>query len=278
MSKKKKHRINDEVKTKEELKIFCYHAYEKCCDEQGDINFYSVGNNCSNYNIMDKLFKCIPFEHPDGYYFDAKESVLYIFEHFEFDCSPSSNYGSKLRRNESIVLKKENNEIKNKKVTEIASIVEQGYCENNTYKMGANGIEYRNNYIENFTNSFNKHLSQIEKYKDDCMKKLKLLPNKIVISFVCEDKTLGGTYYKENNKMGKCVNPLATKQFINLLKKSSIDYLIFNSQNDPSQLTVLSKNSINDNLLKKSEDLEDKEFYIIPAFPKFTFIKYYDKK
>lgn len=61
-------------------------------------------------------------------------------------------------------------------------------------------------------------MSQIEKYKDDCMKKLKLLPNKIVISFVCEDKTLGGTYYKENNKMGKCVNPLATKQFINLLK------------------------------------------------------------
>ena len=61
---------------------------------------------------MDKLFKCIPFEHPDGYYFDSKESVLYIFEHFEFDCSPSSNYGSKLRRNESIVLKKENNEIK----------------------------------------------------------------------------------------------------------------------------------------------------------------------
>lgn len=154
----------------------------------------------------------------------------------------------------------------------------EGYCENNTYKMGANSIEYRNNYIENFTNSFNKHLSQIEKYKDDCMKKLKLLPNKIVISFVCEDKTLGGTYYKENNKMGKCVNPLATKQFINLLKKSSIDYLIFNSQNDPSQLTVLSKNSINDNLLKKSKDLDDKEFYIIPAFPKFTFFKYYDKK
>ena len=58
MSKKKKHKINDEVKTKEELKIFCDHAYEKCCDEQGDINFYSAGNNCSNYNIVDKLFTC----------------------------------------------------------------------------------------------------------------------------------------------------------------------------------------------------------------------------
>lgn len=261
---------------KVEIKSFCSRALK--CIENDKFIFKSIGTDSwkRNSNIIEKLFNCKLFEHPDGYFWDKENSILYIFEHFEFDCSPNTKDGSKLRKSEAALSLKEKNEIEKNKPTAITSIIEQGYCNNNTYRIGANGVEYRNNYIKNFEKSFFKHLNQIEKYKKDCINDIGCIPNKVVISFVCEDKTLGGTYYKKNNKMADFVNPLHTKQIINLLKNSSIDYLIFNSVHDSTQLTILAKNSIDDIMIKSAIDLEKSEFFIIPAFPKFSYIKHYN--
>lgn len=99
---------------KVEIKSFCSRALK--CIENDKFIFKSIGTDSwkRNSNIIEKLFNCKLFEHPDGYFWDKENSILYIFEHFEFDCSPNTKDGSKLRKSEATVSLKEKKEIEKK--------------------------------------------------------------------------------------------------------------------------------------------------------------------
>lgn len=253
-----------------EIKTFCKQIKDSCI-KNSKILYTSPADCPQNTIILEKLLSCKEFECPDGYYFDTKENNLYIFEHFEFDCSPNNKDGSKLRKNESIVMKNEEEQIEAGN-HEMVSFIVQGYDKkNSSYGIGDFGDKYKDNYVKNFTKIFKKHLSQIEKYKENCLKIIKCNLKKIIVSFVFEDAITYGTFYFKNNKINKAVNPLLTLQFIKLLKNSEVDFFIYNSKSMPTQLAVLNKECINDELLNNSIDIEHEEFYIVPVYPKFTY-------
>ena len=244
------------------------------------VEYYSLTTNKVDTNeVIDALFKCELSEAPDGYFYDSDSNKLFIFEYFEFDSSRRKKGSSKLRKNLAIVNKETSDEIKKEndhnKYHEITKTIEQGYAikENNTivYKLGENGKEYRENYLKNFTQSFLNHQSQIGKYKKNCIEKINLDILEYVIVFVVEDVTLGGTYFLKGKGAGDLVNPLKTKQFMEVLEDSKIDYLIFNSLHDPTMLSILDKKCINDLLKNNAVDLDNKEFFVFPAMPQFTF-------
>lgn len=258
------------MKFKNEIEQFCSKAIANS-STFNSINYSLVGNINDCKNVIDGLFNSTYFDHPDSFYYDKQNKILYIFEHFEFDCSSSNKKGSTLRRNYAEVVRKE------KKIFDssedaiyVESILKQGNAGNNTFYIGANGDKYRDNYINNFTSSFQKHCSQIEGYKNDCIKKLGVVPEKYIITFVCEDITLYGTYYLDNKcNMGNPVNPLVTKQFMKLLQNSNVDYLIYKSESIP-KFIILSKKFITDEIIETALDLKDKAFYIIPVGVKIS--------
>lgn len=105
---------------------------------------YSVFSNDREkiQKVMDALINATEFEAPDGYYYDVSTKILYIFEHFEFDCSPRKRKGSKLRESIATVNREITQSINNSNDDEMsfANIIEQGYstfADNTiTYRMG----------------------------------------------------------------------------------------------------------------------------------------------
>ena len=224
-------------------------------------------------NLIDVFKQCKDFERPDGYYFEQATSILYIFEHFAFDCSPTNRNGSSLRRSTNKVNREIEREIESSAINyDSVKVIEQGYSKEDgdrvTYFMGADGDKYRDNYIANFKKFYNAHSVKAQEYIENCKKEIGVTPVKVVISFLIEDVTVFGTHYKNNNSIGEPVNLLRTKQFIEIFKNSNIDYVFFGTLNDCS-LVICDRSIVNDDL-NKYIDLLKEEFYIIPAVPVFT--------
>ncbi len=226
--------------------------------------------------LVEIFMLCKDFDRPDGYYYDKTSSTLYVFEHFEFDCSRTNRNGSSLRRSTKQVNQEVEREIKSS-VTDYDSVkvIEQGYGEKNgnkiTYVMGADGDKYRDNYITNFKKFYKDHNSKVQEYIENCKKEIGVTPQKAIVSFLVEDVTVFGTHYKTNNNMGDSVILLFTKQFLEIFKNSSVDYVFFATLND-RYLVICDRSIINDDP-SKYIDLLNEEFYIIPAVPVITAAK-----
>lgn len=254
---------------KKEIERFRNYAMNTCSDSNGMTQCIPFGTDTKE--VYDNLWKVENFNHPDGYFYDKESKVLYIYEHFEFDCSPETRKGSKLRQNSARVEREEKRKIvKCEDSIEIISSIAQCNPVNNTFYVGSDGDKFRDNYISNFTNHFNEHHKEINAYKKDCIEKIGVIPEKYVVTFVIEDITLFGTRYSNGKGgMGDPVHPFLTKQVLETLKSSDIDFIIYNSTNLPC-LSVLSKNYITDDVLSKAIDLKEKEFYILPGGIKIT--------
>lgn len=257
--------------SKEEIKKIC----DRILFYKNKKNFIelNIGNKEENLIIINNMFNCTSFEHPDAFYYDEKLDILYIYEHFEFNCSPAKKHSSKLKESFSKSNKLEENVINKRKDYEIISYIEQGYSDNNVFHIGKDGDKYRDNYIKNFLYSFNKHNLQIAKYKKDCILKIGKEPKKIIISFVIEDVTIFGTRFKNGKDIGDRVNPLVTKEFMEILYQSDVDYLIFHSQDTRFLISILDKKSITKEMLDNAIQLKEKEFYILPVAVKISAAK-----
>ncbi|MDE7439179.1 MAG: hypothetical protein K2N23_01535, partial [Clostridia bacterium] len=138
-----------------------------------------------------------------------------------------------------------------------------------TYYIGDNGDIYRNNYIANFQKSYEAHSNKLKEYIENCKQDIGVEPNKVITTFLIEDITLGGTYYKNSNGiMGAPVNLISTKQFLELFRNSSIDYVLFGRLQD-QLLTICDREIIDDSTIQYV-DLYQKEFFIFPAIPQIT--------
>ncbi len=237
---------------------------------------YFLKNNNNNSVVCEWLENAIDFEGPDGYYFDSKSRLLVIFEQFEIDCSerPRKNgksLGSTLRKNCIDKYKEVQEEIEAADdYYESTKVIEQGYYEQNgnniTYHFGRNGDKYRNNFINNFCESFETHSSRIENYINRVVEKLAIQPLSVKICFLVEDKTAGGSYYlNDKNSFGAPVILTDTLQFQEMLNLSNVDYVIFGRQDDK----IASIGCKGDSKLDKI-DLMKKEFFVIPAFLQCT--------
>ena len=270
---------NNDEKTNKELKRFIKKTLANVSGNQLEYFAYSKDREKIK-KIMCAFINVTCFEAPDGYYYDSIIKTLYIFEHFEFDCSPSKRKSSKLQESQAKVNKTINEGVVTSMddVIDFTNIIEQGYSEsingNITYHIGENGDKYRDNYISNFSRSFLKHNRQIENYKINCSNEIKKEIKEIVTIFVIEDVTQGGTYYltKAKNK-GDAVNLFLTKQFVEIVENSKVDYVIFRTFLD-NTFTIFDKNIINDKSKENLIDLKEKEFFVFPAMLMFTSIKH----
>lgn len=223
-------------------------------------------------DLIEILFKAQTGDRPDGYFYDGINSTLYIFEHFEFDCSPNKKSGSKLRENTSFVKKEISKEISNSSSTTYDStkIIEQGYRTKHgssiTYYIGQDGDKYRDNYISNFKKVFENHKNKIENYIINCKNIIKEIPTKIITTFLIEDITMFGTHYKNGSVRADVVNLLATQQFFNIFKDSKVDVVIF-GELDSHFVDICDKDILSSDDSKNLIDLMTQEFYIIPAAP-----------
>ena len=166
----------------------------------------------NNSTIFKWLEKAVDFERPDGYYYDGTNKLLVIFEHFEIDCSerPTKKgkpLGSTLHKNRVIVHKEIQKEINscNDICYESAKGIEQGYYSQNdntkTFYMGQDGDKYRNNFINNFLESFGEHAKKVAEYKNNIINELKIQPLETKVCFIIEDKTLFGSHYLNDKNL-----------------------------------------------------------------------------
>lgn len=266
-----------EKQIKNEIKYFKKNYLAKNINANGSIEYYGVSYNQPNSfnDVIEALIHCKDFEKPDGYFFDEKTSTLYIFEHFAFDCSEQTKYGgSTLRRNINMVDKEIAYEIENSdKTYNSVKIIAQGDGVNNgnttIYYMNTDGDKYRNNYIKNFREQYEKHSKKIQDYISHCKQEINATPSKILTVFVIEDVTMGGTCYINQNKIREAVNLLFTQQFLETFNNSKIDYVFFGRLHD-NVLTICDRSIANDSLFKYI-DLQNLEFNIFPAMPKITY-------
>lgn len=225
--------------------------------------------------VLENMFSVQYADCPDGYVYDDNENLIYIYEHFEIDCSPHSKKGSKLRTSISTVKRETNQEMLNNESGEITHTVEQGYSYKKddgtiVYEIGKNGDKYRDNYLNTFYALFDKHHDHLELYKKNCVEKLQINNPKFKIIFVIEDVTLGGTCLLNGKGCGDSVMPLISKQFQEKLFNSNVDYLIFYSLQF-GHLSILDKKYLNTKNISESLDLKEKEFFVFPAMPNITF-------
>ena len=227
-------------------------------------------------DLIKWIENAIDFEGPDGYYFDFNNNLLVIFEHFEIDCSErpkkkGNSIGSILHKNYIDTYKEIKKEIQSSKdYYESTKIIEQGYYEqkdnNKIYYLDQNGDKYRNNFINNFYDSFENHHKKLEDYKSNIFQKLNIQPLDIKVCFLIEDKTIFGTYYSDKkNWFDSPVILTETLQFQEIINNSSVNYVIFGRQEDK----ISSIGYKGDSQLEKI-DLSKKEFFVIPAVPVFT--------
>lgn len=271
-------KATQEIQGKNEVGHFKDYYIGNNLDSNGALTYYAVSHKRKGSfdALIEALIQSKNFERPDGYYFDEVTSSLYIFEHFAFDCSETGNNGSTLRRSVDKVNKAVEREIKKSDV-EYNSVkpIEQGIGikeENEiTYVVGANGDIYRNNYIKNFKRSYENHSKKVHEYIENCKHEINVVPQRVITTFLIEDVTLLGTYYKMKNWMENPVILSYTKQFLEAFKNSPIDYVIFGRQHDRF-LTVCDRSIANDNLTNYI-DLLDKEIFIFPIIPKITAAK-----
>lgn len=240
------------------------------------IDYLKINNR--NSDICVWLENAVDFEGPDGYYFDSSKNFLVIFEHFDIDCSErrkkgEKSIGSTLQRNYTDKYKEVQEEIQTSDdYYESTKIIGQGYYEqdgnNITYHFGRDGDKYRNNFVNNFYDSFKKHSSKIEKYKNNIIRELRTQPSEIQVCFLVEDKTMFGTYYLNAKKsQGEPVVLTDTLQFQTIINHSNVDCVIFGQQHE-----IVGVGYKGDSELNKI-DLNKKEFWIIPASPYITVAK-----
>lgn len=240
-------------------------------------------NNNGNSIICEWLENVVDFERPDGYYFDNNSKLLVIFEHFEIDCSERLKKGEKLlgstlHKNYIDKHKEVQKEIQaSDDYYESTKVIGQGYYKqdgnNITYYIGSDGDKYRNNFINNFYESFDRHISKIEEYKNNIIRELRIQPLEIKVCFLVEDKTMGGTYYSnDKNLPGNPVILTDTLQFQAKINNSNIDYVVFGQQNE-----IIGVGRSGDSEMNKI-DLSEKEFFVIPAFPLITASKRIESK
>ncbi len=225
--------------------------------------------------ILKNIFSIQYNDCPDGYVYDVNDNLIYIYEHFEIDCSPHSKKGSELRTSISTVKRESNQEMLNNESGEIIRVINQGYLYKKddvtiVYEVGKNGDRYRENYLNTFYALFDKHHKHLELYKKNCAEKLQINNPKFKIIFVVEDVTLGGTCLLNGKGCGDPVMPLISKQFQEKLFNSNVDYLIFNSRQF-GLLSILDKKYLNTKTILESLDLKEKEFFVFPAMPNITF-------
>ena len=241
-------------------------------------NYYLdyLKNNNSNSNICEWLQNAVDFEEPDGYYFDSNSKLLVIFEHFDIDCSEriiknGKEHGSILRKNSNDKYKEVHKEIESSSdYYESTKVIEQGYYKQDgntkTFCIGQDGDKYRNNYIDNFSKSFEKHCNKIEEYKNNLIEKLKIQPSDIKVCFLVEDKTVFGTHYLSNkNSSGEPVVLTDTLQFQEIINNSNVNYIISGREQDRISSIGCKGDSEQDKI-----DLFKKEFFVIPGIPLFT--------
>lgn len=265
------------MESKNEIKKFINSYILNQIRTHKTLEFYSLSHERSTHkNLIDVLLKSNDFEKPDGYFFDLDSSTLFLFEHFEFDCSKNNRHGSTLRRNSATVNQKINKEIISTS-GDYSSVktIEQGIGvksgNNITYYMGDNGDIYRNNYIENIRKLYESHSQNLQNYIRNCEQEINFIPQNIVISFLIEDVTMGGTYYKCNNGIGEPVNLILTQQFLEIFKKSNVNYVLFGMRNNQT-LTICDRTIVNDDF-SIYNDLLKEELFIFPAMQKITFGK-----
>lgn len=243
-------------------------------DANGTLEFFSLLQSQNAFNTLINAFiNSQNFDRPDGYWFDTASSILYVFEHFEFDCSSNNRNGSKLRKNLATASREISEEMSSANTDyDTVKSIEQGIGikQGNTvtYHIGENGDIYRNNYIANFQKSYEAHSNKLHEYIENCKQVIGVEPNKVITTFLIEDITLGGTYYKNSNGMGAPVNLISTKQFIELFRNSSIDYVLFGRLQE--QLLTICDRAIIDNSTIQYVDLYQKEFFIFPAMLQIT--------
>lgn len=133
--------------------------------------------------------------------------------------------------------------------------------------MFQDGDKYRNNFINNFYESFDNHCKKIEEYKSKVIEKLKIQPLEIKVCFLVDDKTMGGTYYSDKESCDNYVILTDTLQFQEKINNSNVDFIIYGQSDNNGIIGVGYKG---DSVLNKI-DLMKKEFFVIPAFPQMTF-------
>lgn len=245
--------------------------------ENGEFEYYSVAREHSSFDrLIDALIKCNDFDRPDGYFYDPETSSLYVFEHFEFDSSKNTRDGSKLRR--SIAETERDIDKEMNAATSVYNSVKSikqgiGVRDGNRiiYCVGQNGDIYRDNYIDNFKKAYKAHSERLREYIERCKQEIKSDPNTVKTVFIIEDITLGGTYYKNANGIGDPVILLSTRQFIDIFKRSRVDYIIFGRLQE--RAVFICDRSMIDVDPAEFTDLNEKELYIFPAMPQITCAK-----
>lgn len=180
-----------------------------------------------------------------------KDNGALIIEHFEFDSYHVNNKGSKNRREQARIQRKQDMEIPTEAGIEFRDKI--------------NGSSSYNNYLQNVSKAFKRHYASIHRYKDR-LKKRGLIDNDMQVNvlFLIEDVSPLGSMVAKRSEFESMAIPLVVaccKEFLDLIKNSpDVDYVLTCSSAGNNEYMWLIDNSEIDVYYKHIEDYKNMDF------------------
>ena len=153
-------------------------------------------------------------------YSKVNNEVL-LLEHFEFNSSGTIRKAGSLQRNEEARIDEEFN--KSKYISSDDSLF------HDEIKIKPSLENYKNNFIKNFENHYNKIPEYIEHLREDGI----LKDEQYHVAFFIEDTSALGSYYLDKESKMKVIVPIYTNFFWKEIKKhdKNLNYIFFGFYN-----------------------------------------------
>ena len=218
-------------------------------NEKNTVHYYGSGNGAEEFLQMQSDSKMDYRDAPDMYI--KKNNLVYIVEHFEFDCYKKTRKGSKNKQEQARINKK----------SETFPATEEGVIFHDII----HGESSFDNYINNAINAFEDHYKHIDVYIENLKRDSIINENDIVkVVFFIEDVSPLGSIAIE--RKGYNANMIAIvlaqcKQFIELIKdREKVNYVIACSETgNNNSIWFIDRNDIDD-YLKNVVDFENMDF------------------
>ncbi|MBE5903281.1 MAG: hypothetical protein E7275_03240 [Pseudobutyrivibrio sp.] len=208
--------------------------------ERNTVHYH--GNSILVTKLEDALFRgtIIEFDAPDIYI--KLENVVWIIEHFEFDCSHSNRKGSSFKREEYRVANAEE-----KIVT-----TEQGALFHDKIKAESS---YRY-YVDNVTKIFQSHYSKINTYKDNLIRDKIADENTVFkVIFLIDDVSILGSSCIDDDGEWQPIVLACCKEFLGVIEKSYLldGVLAVSSCDDKGIIWFIDRSQINEYYLNAKD-------------------------
>jgi len=227
------------------------------CEEMNTVHYH--GDDAFVTQMADALYRgeIIEYEAPDLYI--KLENVVWVLEHFEFDCSRSNRKGSAFKKEESRVIRAE----EKIKPTNQGTLFHDKIVAESSY----------DDYVKNVIKNFKSHYVKIGIYKQNLIKDRIADENTIFkVIFLIDDVSILGASCIDDKGDWIPIILAHCREFLDLLEDSSMvdGVLAFSSCDDKKLIWFIDRYQLKDYSLNAEDYNSFKFMKLMPNVLEYT--------